>query len=82
VAQKKFLVPDLHTFPFAYPNIKEDPTNGSLIVFYPQDPEDEDLFPQLKKPKQARTSPNEATTNGPQPTEKPSLTKNPKRRQQ
>jgi hypothetical protein len=75
-------VPELHTFPFAYPNIREDQTNGSLIVSYPQDPDDEDLFPQLKKPKQARSFPNKATTNGPQQTEKPFLPKNPKRRQQ
>jgi hypothetical protein len=48
-----FLVPDLHTFPFAYPNIREDSTNGSLIVSYPNTTEDDDLFPQLKKPKRS-----------------------------
>jgi hypothetical protein len=43
----------LHTFPFAYPNIREDSTNGSLVVSYPNNPEDDDLFPQLKKPKRS-----------------------------
>jgi hypothetical protein len=47
-------VPDLHTFPFAYPKIREDYTNGSLIVSYPNTTEDDDLFPQLKKPKRSQ----------------------------
>jgi hypothetical protein len=74
-----FLVPDLHTFPFAFPNIREEP-NGSLIVSYPQDPEDEDLFPQLKKPKQGSTSTYKAATGGPQHTETSVLPKSNKRR--
>ena len=74
-----FLVPDLHTFPFAFPNIREEP-NGSLIVSYPQDPEDEDLFPQLKKPKQGSTSTYKAATGGQHHTETSVLPKSNKRR--
>ncbi len=75
--KKQFLVPDLHTFPFEYPKIREDATNGSLIVSYPQNTEDDELFPQLKKPKQARTSPKKASRNGPVQTEHPTLQKLP-----
>jgi hypothetical protein len=66
-----FLVPDLRSFPFSFPEISEDPANGSLIITYPNRPDDEELFPQLQKPKLARKYQDEASTNGPQQMAKP-----------
>ncbi len=32
-----FLIPDMRTFPFAFPNITEEDENGNQIVTYPEE---------------------------------------------
>jgi hypothetical protein len=44
-----FLVPDMRTFPFAFPEYSEEDANGFQNISYPCQPDDLDLFPQLKE---------------------------------
>ncbi len=41
-----FLIPDMRTFPFAFPNITEEDENGNQIVTYPEE-NTRTVFPQL-----------------------------------
>jgi hypothetical protein len=42
------LVPDLRTYPFAFPEYSEEDANGYQSISYPCNPDNFDLFPQLK----------------------------------
>jgi hypothetical protein len=43
-----FLVPDLRTYPFVFPEYSEEDANGYQNITYPCRPDDYELFPQLK----------------------------------